>query len=553
MQSESRLFSEEQQRQLEWMQSQAPHLYGAPAGTTEARNSPQKLSQEELRQEADRLHIQWQLEKEKAEMLSYMQSLHEENMKLKVQLAKDRDHKYATPDSNPLQDQPGSKVTEPPAGDKKDGVRSCLRTYGMPSRARSTTPPEKPDSRPAEQRQDGGGAGYPQQDQTINVVLKLMEGMQAMQEQLMKQSAGGSKAKGSDDHEEEVIRTGIQLHALPEWNMESAPVDFQDWLLLISPQMGDWWNEAVQTAKDWYDSHQSMKPLEKLKHEIQPTAFLQQRRWARLEKRASNLLLLALPESQKEDIISTKSLTVLNILARLMQNYQPGGAHEKAAVIAALENPFKAGTVAEVITGLRKWIRWKKRAADINVALPDPTILLKGLDKLVTKVLGAHPTPQFRVNLTRSDLMVDSMPTLSGIDQYAECLLAEFDQMSYSRRREKAWTGPAGHPKIKKLEEGVQVKEEPEQSRYLPKDCRCASTTIRRMATERGRHVASSARPQTQRRGVGCAEVPSTSQANAQPKVKRREPHRECKGQRWKDVRRTTSRATRGQYVHLRT
>ena len=111
--------------------------------------------------------------------------------------------------------------------------------------------------------------------------------------------------------------------------------DFQDWLLLISPQMGDLttssqdrWNEAVQTAKELYDSHQGMEPIEKLKHDIEPNTFLQQRLWARLEKRASNLLLLALPESQKEDIISTKSVTVLNILSRLMQNYQPGGAHE---------------------------------------------------------------------------------------------------------------------------------------------------------------------------------------------------------------------------------
>lgn len=33
--------------------------------------------------------------------------------------------------------------------------------------------------------------------------------------------------------------------------------------------------------------------------------------------------------------------------------------------------------------------------------------------------------------------MVDFIPTLSGIDQHAEYLLAEFDQLSYSRRREK--------------------------------------------------------------------------------------------------------------------
>ena len=100
-----------------------------------------------------------------------------------------------------------------------------------------------------------------------------------------------------------------------------------------------------------------------------------------------------------------------------------------------------------MITGLRKWTRWKKRGGDINVALPDPTVLLSGLDKLATKVLSGNPIFQFRVNLTRSDLIVN------GIDLYAECLMADFDQMSYSLRREKA--GAGGNPtlKAKKLEE----------------------------------------------------------------------------------------------------
>ena len=463
----SQLFSEEQQRQLEQMQQQAPHLYGPTMSREPQREMPPKPSSEELRSEADRLHAQWQLEKEKAEMLRYMKTLHEENMQLKVQLAEERDARFTTPDSS--KKDPGvpadvqwekQKVNEQPQGHKED-VKSCIRAYGYPKDDRTRAASDDGDQCPPEM--GAGERGGPRPDPTVNVMLKLMEGMQAMQEQLLKQTMQGSKGKGSDDHEEEVIRTGIQLHALPEWNAESAPVDFQDWILLISPQMSDlttssheWWSEVVQTAKRWYDDHQSMKPLEKLKHEIQPSASLQQRRWARLEKRASSLLLQALPESQKDDIISTKSLTVLNIMARLMQNYQPGGAHEKAAVITALETPAEATSVAEVIQGLRKWIRWKKRASDINVTLPDPTILLKGLDRLVTRVLSSNPTSQFRINLNRSDLMIDSMPTAMGIDQYAECLLAEFDQMSYSRRREKGQMATALNPKVKKLEDNNQ-------------------------------------------------------------------------------------------------
>ena len=460
-----RLFSEEQYRQLEMMQSQAPQLYGQATGADVRFSTPQKLSQEELKSEAERLHVQWQLEKEKAEMLEYMKTLHQENMKLKVQLAEaeDREVRYTTPESlggGGRADEPASMRHGRKDDRTGDDVKSCIRTFGFPDRARSRSPQRQDPGRGSAPRGEDPEGGQARQDQTVNVMLKLMEGMQAMQEQLLQhQTSGGGKTRGGEEREEEVIRTGIQLHALPEWSMESAPVDFQDWILLISPQMSDlttssheWWNATIATAKQWYEQHQALKPLEKLKHAIQPTMELQQKRWARLEKRASSLLLEALPSSQKEDIISTKSLTVLNILGRLMQNYQPGGAHEKTAVLSALENPQEASSVAEVITGLRKWIRWKKRASDINVALPDPTVLLRGLDNLVTKILSSHPTSHFRINLTRSDLMVDAMPTLAGVDQYAECLLAEFDQMSYSRRREKG-SPAAVPPKVKKFED----------------------------------------------------------------------------------------------------
>ena len=104
-------------------------------------------------------------------------------------------------------------------------------------------------------------------------------------------------------------------------------------------------------ARDWYQCHQSMKPLEKLQHEVKMSQELLKKKWARLEKRVSNMLLQSIPESQKEEVISTKNLSVLGILTRLMINYQPGGSHEKAAVLAALESPPEATTVGEAISG----------------------------------------------------------------------------------------------------------------------------------------------------------------------------------------------------------
>ena len=138
-----------------------------------------------------------------------------------------------------------------------------------------------------------------------------------------------------------------------------------------------------------------------------------------------------------------------------MVTYQPGGHQEKSSVLKALEAPSEAGSVSEVIQSLRKWLKWKKRAEDIDVKLPDPSILLRGLDKLSGRMLVANPNVQFRVNLTRSQMLIDAVPTLEGVEQLAECLLAEFDQLSYGKKKEGQ-----GGPKIKKLE-GAEEKPPP--------------------------------------------------------------------------------------------
>ena len=293
---------------------------------------------------------------------------------------------------------------------------------------------------------------------TLQVVLQLMQGMQAMQQKMMKKEWKKGR-KEDDEAEEETVRTHFDLHALPEWNSESAPVDFSDWLLLVTAQMGDlssssgtWWELTIATAREWYKRHQVLKPLEKLRHQVKPPTELQAQKWRRLEKRASTLLLRAIPDSQKEDLVAAKDLSVLGIICRLMLNYQPGGGQEKQAVLSAIESPSEASTIAEGITGLRKWLRWKRRAEEVGVTLPDSSVLLRGLDRLMSKVLQGNSSLSFRINLARTTLMVDAVPSESGVEQLAECMLAELDQLSYSKR--KGTSSSANQPpKLKKVEE----------------------------------------------------------------------------------------------------
>ena len=175
---QDRLFSAEQQWQLEQMQNQAPQLYGnrtALGGGGQGRGHEQydherrtmtdQASRHHLQAETDRLHSQWQAEREKEEMLSYMKALHEENTSLKLQLSEERDQRYVTPESlregivgkdkNPADGKVqellqrgradgGSQEADSKMG---DGFKRSLRMFGVPDRPKSPSLTGRPRSR----------------------------------------------------------------------------------------------------------------------------------------------------------------------------------------------------------------------------------------------------------------------------------------------------------------------------------------------------------------------------------------------------------------------
>ena len=290
---------------------------------------------------------------------------------------------------------------------------------------------------------------------TVLVMLKLMEGMQALQKQMM---------HGRDDEEtSEAVRQAPALPALAEWSSTSGPIDFNDWMALIEPMMSDlsnsssqWWQLLVQEAQQWYERHMQLPPLERVAHLPKPSSDLAKQRWARLERRASTLLLMAVPEPQREELISSKRLTALSIICQLLVIYQPGGLAEKELILRSLEQPPESANLSEAVQNLRKWSRWRRRAADLRISEPDPFLLLKGLNRIIRKPLEQNRDLSFRISLARSTLQVDSTPTSSSVASFALHLIAEFEQVVHQEAtnapKKKVEEKPKA-AKLKKLEE----------------------------------------------------------------------------------------------------
>ena len=87
--------------------------------------------------------------------------------------------------------------------------------------------------------------------------------------------------------------------------------------------------------------------------------------------------MAAIPSGAKDELISTKSLSPMKIVSKLMTLYQPGGTQEKMVVLRQLEDPGEQPNPGAAAGALRKWIRWRRRAEDISLSLPDPTILMR--------------------------------------------------------------------------------------------------------------------------------------------------------------------------------
>ena len=73
----------------------------------------------------------------------------------------------------------------------------------------------------------------------------------------------------------------------------------------------------------------------------------------------------------------------------------------------------------------------------MNLSLPDASILMRGLTRLMKKVLTLHPEFNFRASLVRNTLQLDTIPKHTTVRTYGEHLLAELEQMVHLEKKTK--------------------------------------------------------------------------------------------------------------------
>ena len=227
----------------------------------------------------------------------------------------------------------------------------------------------------------------------------------------------------------------LELPALPSPNVEGASILFGDWLTMSFPLMADishsakaWWEESLSIAQEHYARWLTMSPLERLR--AKPVVVVEPA-LQRIEQRGIAMLLGALPDQLRRDLVSGRQLSVVHILYRLHVAYQPGGGAEKTQLLKNLvETRFATGT-SDLLTQVRLWRRWLTRAQELHLSLPDPVVLMVTVQRMIdsaTKSGGSQMA--FRIANVRQELRVDYAATVEAVMELAEYVQAEVEEVS---------------------------------------------------------------------------------------------------------------------------
>ena len=220
-----------------------------------------------------------------------------------------------------------------------------------------------------------------------------------------------SGADKAGDKEEDLRSIPITLLKLLDVQAENSALRAGDWLSEIRPliadvsqRAGQWWSRVEERALTAYQRWLAAGPLERLK--VVPEKVAEES-FIRLESRVVSMLLTTLPQSLKQEIISMREVTCVQIIYKVLRHYQPGGVNERASTLAALAHTKPAKNAADAVESLRpsaseKMVFEKSLLESVcqMVFLHTPSMKPKRLIMHILYIMGEGCTTKNRKNLS---------------------------------------------------------------------------------------------------------------------------------------------------------
>ena len=208
------------------------------------------------------------------------------------------------------------------------------------------------------------------------------------------------------------------LPKLPAADISTSAVACGNWLAQVrqifaglSPSAVDWWQAVELAANRHYQRWIVADPLDRLS--LDPSgviAIFDEVKYQRVESRAVSLILAAIPQHIRDEAVSNRWLSSAALLFRLQCVYQPGGASERSMLLSQLTLPEVVTTVKSAVVMLRKWQQNFYRVRELGASMPDPSLLLAGIDKVkvldqILRSTNLYLTPLRSIHRRRSFLL----------------------------------------------------------------------------------------------------------------------------------------------------
>ena len=175
-------------------------------------------------------------------------------------------------------------------------------------------------------------------------------------------------------------------------------------------------------------------------------------KYSLLEQRVLSMMLKAMPETIRQDVLNHRTMSCTAVMFKALCKVQPGSALDKSAMLSFIVNPPTAKTVGEALESLQKWVRVSRRTVEIHALLPDASLQLAGLDRIVQAVMPTLPAVLFRVNSHREAQRLDYNPTQQGVDQLAMLLISELEWSTLHSPGVEVIPKPPKIPRIQNIE-----------------------------------------------------------------------------------------------------
>ena len=237
---------------------------------------------------------------------------------------------------------------------------------------------------------------------------------------------------------EEPAKYISELPKLPALDVSTSAVACGNWMAQLrqvfaglSPSALVWYQAVEMAATKCYQRWLVADPLDRLS--LDPggvVAVFDEVKFQRVESRAVSLMLAAIPQSLRDEAVSNRWLTTASLLFRVQCVYQPGGSSERSTLLRQLTLPETVSTVTTAVAMLRKWQQHFYRVRELGASMPDPSLLLAGVDKATAGLLGQHPALGFRVNAFRHRVALDYNPTVPTVVQLVRLIQAECEALA---------------------------------------------------------------------------------------------------------------------------